>query len=202
MTVLEQVPARRLANRDRAGAGSRRALRRRVGGAAGGAAALACADRRRPPGARDLRPPPARTPSQSIVDLVEAADWDEREAHDLYGLQFAGHEPLRALVRHTDDPGHWMTPVSGRGVHQVAVGPIHAGVIESGHFRFHAVGERILAMDPRLFYKHRGLERAAEGLSADQALAYIQRACAACAVSNTIAYAQAVEDARRAGAGS
>jgi Ni,Fe-hydrogenase III large subunit len=131
---------------------------------------------------------------QSITDLVPAADWDEREAHDLYGLQFAGHEPMRALVTHTDDPEQWMTPVSGDGVHQVAVGPIHAGVIESGHFRFHVVGERILVMDPRLFYKHRGLERAAEGHAYGEAHAHVQRACAACAVSNTLAYAQAIEE--------
>ncbi len=137
----------------------------------------------------------AHSTVDSIVDLVPAADWDEREAHDLYGLRFAGHEPLRTLVDHTDDAQQWMTPVSGDGVHQIAVGPIHAGVIESGHFRFHVVGERILAMDPRLFYKHRGLQRAAEGCHPDQALAYVQRACAACAVSNTVAYAQAIENA-------
>ena len=130
----------------------------------------------------------------SIVDLVEAAGWDEREAHDLYGLRFEGHTPMRALVRHPED-SDWMTPVTGEGVHQVAVGPVHAGVIESGHFRFHVIGERILALDTRLFYKHRGLERAAEGHDAAAAIAYAQRACAACAVSNTVAYAQAVEDA-------
>jgi Ni,Fe-hydrogenase III large subunit len=131
----------------------------------------------------------------TIADLVPAANWDEREAHDLYGVRFTGHEPMRALVTHTDDPDQWMTPVHGDGVHQVAVGPIHAGVIESGHFRFHVVGERILAMDPRLFYKHRGLERAAEGLSPGAALPYVQKACAACAVANSVAYAQAVEEA-------
>jgi Ni,Fe-hydrogenase III large subunit len=133
-------------------------------------------------------------PLESITGLIEAADWDEREAHDLYGLNFNGHSPLRALANHTEDAHRWMTPVSGDGVHQVAVGPIHAGVIESGHFRFHVVGERILAMDPRLFYKHRGLERAAEGHDVESALRYAQRACAACAVANTLAYAQAVED--------
>jgi len=130
---------------------------------------------------------------ESIVDLVEAAGWDEREAHDLHGLTFPGHSPMRALVAHPEDPAQWMTPVGGGGVHQVAVGPIHAGVIESGHFRFHAIGERILAMDPRLFYKHRGLERAAEGHDVESALRYAQRACAACAVANTLAYVQAVE---------
>jgi len=50
-------------------------------------------------------------------------------------------------------------------------------------------------MDPRLFYKHRGLEQAARGLEPEAALAFVQRACAACAVANTLAYAQAVEDA-------
>ena len=131
----------------------------------------------------------------TIVDLVPAADWDEREAHDLHGLGFDGHEPLRALVAHPEAAEAWMTPVGGDGVHQVAVGPIHAGVIESGHFRFHTVGERILAMDPRLFYKHRGLERAAEGNGAADALAHAGRACAACSVTNSVAYAHAVEDA-------
>jgi Ni,Fe-hydrogenase III large subunit len=132
---------------------------------------------------------------QSIVELVEAAGWDEREAHDLYGLEFRGHTPVRALAAHTDDPAQWMTPVTGHGVHQVAVGPIHAGVIESGHFRFHVIGERILALDLRLFYKHRGLERAAEGHASERALVYAQRACGACAVANTVAYAHAVEEA-------
>ena len=99
----------------------------------------------------------------SIVDLVPAANWDEREAHDLYGVRFDGHEPLRPLVDHDLDVARWTVPVQGRDAYQVAVGPIHAGVIESGHFRFHLVGEKILHLDARLFYKHRGLERAAEG---------------------------------------
>ena len=132
----------------------------------------------------------------TIFDLVPAADWDEREAHDLHGLRFDGHDPLRALVAHPQDPADWMTPVQGVGVHDVAVGPIHAGVIESGHFRFHVVGERILALDPRLFYKHRGLERAADGGSTAETITYAQRACAGCAVTNTVAYAQAVEETR------
>jgi Ni,Fe-hydrogenase III large subunit len=131
----------------------------------------------------------------TIVDLVPAADWDEREAHDLHGLSFEGHEPLRALVAHPEDPGAWTIPVRGDGVHEVAVGPIHAGVIESGHFRFHVVGERILALDPRLFYKHRGLERATEGRGVEEGLAHAQRACAACAVTNSVAYAHALEEA-------
>ena len=129
----------------------------------------------------------------SIVDLAPAAQWDEREAHDLYGLRFAGHEPIRPLLDHSVGTAAWTTPVEGQGVNQVAVGPIHAGVIESGHFRFHAVGERILHLDPKLFYKRRGLEHAAEGRELGDGLAFAQRACGACAVTNAVAYAQACE---------
>lgn len=131
----------------------------------------------------------------SIVDLVPAAGWDEREAHDLYGVRFDGHEPLRPLVEHDLDVTRWTVPVQGRDPYQVAVGPIHAGVIESGHFRFHLVGERILHLDARLFYKHRGLERAAEGSTLEEGVRYVARSCAACAVTNGVAYAQAAEKA-------
>jgi Ni,Fe-hydrogenase III large subunit len=131
----------------------------------------------------------------SIVDLFPAAGWDEREAHDLQGVDFAGHEPLRPLVDHDLRLDRWAVPVRGHDAYQVAVGPIHAGIIESGHFRLHVVGERILHLDARLFYKHRGLERAAEGHTLEEGLAYAARACAACAVANGVAYAHACEDA-------
>ncbi len=132
----------------------------------------------------------------SIVDLTPAAGWDEREAHDLYGIGFEGHEPLRPLVDHDLELASWTVAVQGHDAYQVAVGPIHAGVIESGHFRFHLVGEKILHLDARLFYKHRGLERAAEGATLDDGARYVARACAACAVTNGVAYAQAVEQCR------
>ncbi len=131
----------------------------------------------------------------SVVDLAPAAGWDEREAFDLYGVRFAGHEPLRPLVDHDLELSRWTVPVRGHDPYQVAVGPIHAGVIESGHFRFHVVGDRILHVDARLFYKHRGLERAAEGATLEGGLAYAARACAACATANAVAYAQAGEEA-------
>ena len=130
----------------------------------------------------------------TIVDLAPAAGWDEREAHDLYRIRFEGHEPLRPLVEHDPTLGHWAVPVQGNSVHQVAVGPIHAGVIESGHFRFHVVGERILHLDTRLFYKHRGLERAAEHGTLTDGARLVGRACAACTVANSVAYAHACEE--------
>ena len=138
---------------------------------------------------------PAEDELPSIVGLIPGAQWDEREAHDLYGLRFDGHEPLHPLVAHSADTSSWTIPVGGDGVHQVAVGPVHAGVIESGHFRFHVVGERILHLDPRLFYKHRGLQRAAEGQELADGLVFAQRACGACAVANSVAYVLACESA-------
>ncbi len=134
-------------------------------------------------------------PLPTLVDLIPAANWDEREAHDLYGLDFDGHEPLRPLAAHPAETAAWTVPVSGEGTYDVAVGPIHAGVIESGYFRFHVVGERILLVDPRLFHKHRGLERAAEGEAPEGGLPFAQRACGACAVANSVAYALACEAA-------
>jgi Ni,Fe-hydrogenase III large subunit len=131
----------------------------------------------------------------SIVDLVPAADWDEREAHDLYGVAFTGHDPLRPLATHDLDLSRWTVPVRGPDAYQVAVGPIHAGVIESGHFRFHVVGDRILHVDARLFYKHRGLEKAAEGSTLEAGVVFAGRACGACAVANSVAYALACESA-------
>ncbi len=131
----------------------------------------------------------------SIVDLVPAAGWDEREAHDLYGVGFDDHEPLRPLVDHDLDLARWTVPIRGRDAYQVAVGPIHAGVIESGHFRFHVVGDKILHVDARLFYKHRGLEKAAEGSKLEAGIAFARRACGACSVANSAAYALACESA-------
>jgi Ni,Fe-hydrogenase III large subunit len=138
---------------------------------------------------------PAGRVVDTLVDALPAAEWHEREAHDLHGLRFAGHEPLRPLLDHEAPLEAWTVPTRGHDVHQVAVGPIHAGVIESGHFRFHVVGERILHLDLRLFYKRRGLEQAAIGRPLVAGLAYAQRACAACAVANGVAYAHACEAA-------
>ena len=138
----------------------------------------------------------AAAPCRSIVDLAPAAGWDEREAHDLYGVSFDGPRAAAAARRPRPRRSRsWTVPVRGDDAYQVAVGPIHAGVIESGHFRFHVVGERILHLDARLFYKHRGLERAAEGRDARGRRSHSRRAPAPRARSPTrVAYAQACEE--------
>ena len=164
-----------------AGHGACAVTRRRSRGAAAAASAggrrrrASCAARPRRPGA--LRAAPADAPARRVAD--------DRRPRPGRGLGRArGARPVRRCAstatsrcaRSSTTPPTsraWTVPVRGDDVHQVAVGPIHAGVIESGHFRFHVVGERILHLDPRLFYKHRGLERAAEGRRSTTALAYV-----------------------------
>src|SRR5664280_2159585 len=104
----------------------------------------------------------------------------EREIRDLYGIRPHGHPMPKRLVRH----GQWPTgycpmrhdadpnprfnadlgsypfiPVEGDGVYEIPVGPIHAGLIEPGHFRFSVVGETILQVKARLWFLHRGVEK-------------------------------------------
>ena len=149
---------------------------------------------REPDGALEIISVPVRNGRvPSLVDLAPAAEWSEREAHDLHGVRFDGHEPIRPLIDHSGESAAWTVPVDGPDAYQLAVGPIHAGVIESGHFRLHVVGDRILHLDVRLFYKHRGLERAAVGKPLHDGIAYAARACGACAVTNRVAYAHAAE---------
>ncbi len=150
----------------------------------------------------------------SITPLVPAAHWDEREARDLLGIVPVGHPDPRRLVLHErwprgyhplrkDVPAGVRPPegerrfvpfeVHGEGVYQLPVGPIHAGVIEPGHFRFSAIGERVLHLDARLFFTHRGLEKLVEGRSLAAAAPLVERACGVCTVTHALAYAGAVE---------
>ena len=150
----------------------------------------------------------------SLAPLVPAAHWDEREAQDLLGTVAVGHPDPRRLVLHDrwpigyhplrkDVPADVAPPwvdvpfepftAEGEGVYQLPVGPIHAGIIEPGHFRFSVLGERVLHLDARLFYTHRGLEKLAEGRPLMGALALVERACGVCTVTHALAYSQAVE---------
>ncbi len=150
----------------------------------------------------------------SITPLVPAAHWDEREARDLFGIVPVGHPDPRRLVLHERWPRgyhplrkdvaagerppeaerHFVPfEVHGEGVYQLPVGPIHAGIIEPGHFRFSAIGERVLHLDARLFFVHRGLEKLVEGRTFAAAAPLVERACGVCTVTHALAYAEAVE---------
>lgn len=125
-------------------------------------------------------------PSQAPYYLV--ADRPERHAQDMFGIRFSDHpEQVKRWTRHQAwDANHYplrsafpvegfrTTPAPadkdypflkahGDSVYEIPVGPIHAGIIEPGHFRFQAVGETVLHLEERLGYVHKGIEKIAVG---------------------------------------
>src|SRR6185503_6736090 len=85
--------------------------------------------------------------------------------------------------------------VEGDGVYEIPVGPVHAGLIEPGHFRFSVVGETILKLKARLWYVHKGIEKLFEGQPATSAVPLAERISGDTAVGHSLAYCLAVEDA-------
>ena len=83
--------------------------------------------------------------------------------------------------------------VEGEGVHEIPVGPVHAGIIEPGHFRFQVVGEKVLRLEERLGYAHKGIEKRFEGMSLDVGHRLAGRCSGDSTVAYAWAYAQAVE---------
>ena len=151
----------------------------------------------------------------ALSESVNAALWDERKIQDLTGLRLAGIPDSRPLIFHPESGmpkahpigGMPMAqaksgpyPMQGTGEHgefEVAVGPVHAGIIEPGHFRFHVVGERINKMETRMFYLHRGVEIAAQGYRADSIVPLIEQISGDETVANSAAYCQAVEQCQK-----
>lgn len=141
----------------------------------------------------------------------------EREMRDLYGIKPYGHPLPRRLVRHGNWPRGWypmrrdatppevfpeptadpypFTPVEGTGVYEIPVGPVHAGLIEPGHFRFSVVGETIIRMKARLWFVHKGIEKLFEGRTVASGIALAERISGDTAVGHSLAYIQAVEEA-------
>ncbi len=150
----------------------------------------------------------------SITPHIHAAQWYEREIRDMFGLIAEGHPDLRRLVRHE----HWpkgthplkkdflwnavlerqqgqyaFRRIEGEGVFEVPVGPIHAGIIEPGHFRFSVAGEPIMQLEVRHFWKHRGVEKLFENLTLTTAVPLAERVSGDTTVGHSLAYCQAVE---------
>jgi Ni,Fe-hydrogenase III large subunit/Ni,Fe-hydrogenase III component G len=139
----------------------------------------------------------------------------EREIRDLFGILFAGHPDPRPLVKHgfwpdryyplrkdanrpefTDDGQPFpFTPVGGEGVYEIPVGPVHAGVIEPGHFRFSVMGETIIDMKSRLYFTHKGTEKLFEGRDPLDGVELAERVSGDTSVGHALAYCQAVEAA-------
>ncbi|HEV8360000.1 MAG TPA: NADH-quinone oxidoreductase subunit C [Candidatus Thermoplasmatota archaeon] len=133
----------------------------------------------------------------SLARDAPAAMWFERELHEVHGLAIAGHPAMKPLLAHAGWPGGApdfpFRRVEGEGVYEVPVGPIHAGVIEPGHFRFSLAGERVLDLEIRLGYVHRGVERLMEGRSLDHALVLAARTSGDNSAAHALAFSQAVE---------
>ena len=92
--------------------------------------------------------------------------------------------------------GHFpFVTVEGTGVYEIPVGPVHAGLIEPGHFRFSVVGETVLRLKARLWFVHRGLEKLFEGRPVASAVALAERVSGDTSAGHALAYALAVENA-------
>ncbi len=147
---------------------------------------------------------PALTP-----DCTQA-HWFEREIAEQWGVRPEGHPWLKPIRFHRSyRPGHdaWgrgpkdeILPcvtdfyrVEGEEVHEVAVGPVHAGIIEPGHFRFQCHGEDVMHLEISLGYQHRGVERAMVGGPNRRTIHYAETLAGDTTVGHALAYCQAIE---------
>ena len=152
----------------------------------------------------------------SIADIFPCASRMQRAAYDLIGIHAQDSLDQRKWVRHQAWPGgafplrkdfdigasfvpsedrYPFVKVKGEGVHEIAVGPVHAGTIEPGHFRFSVVGEKILRLEQRLCYKHKGIEKLFETMTLAEGAKLAGRISGDSTVAYAWAYAMAVEGA-------
>jgi Ni,Fe-hydrogenase III large subunit len=158
--------------------------------------------------------------SVAATDVVDAypaltpecmqAHWFEREIAEQWGVRPEGHPWLKPIrFHHAYRPGAdaWgrdaespIAPgvtdffrVEGEEVHEVAVGPVHAGIIEPGHFRFQCHGEQVMHLEISLGYQHRGVERALLGGPNARTAQYMETLAGDTSIGHTLAYCQAVE---------
>jgi len=138
----------------------------------------------------------------------------EREMADLYGIRPVGHPKARRLVRHAHWPEEWypmrgtalpppefdgsghfpFVTVEGPGVYEIPVGPVHAGLIEPGHFRFSVAGESVLRLKARLWFVHRGVEKLFQGQPAEGAVELAERVSGDTSAAHALAHCLAIED--------
>jgi len=147
---------------------------------------------------------------------LPAVNWQEREIQDWFGLTATGHpnprrvalhdnwpdvHPLRKDFRmdtalpHFEGERHIYRPALGEGVLQIPVGPVHAGIIEPGHFSFAVAGEPILYLQLRMFYTHKGTEKLFENLPIHRAVFLAESISGDSSFSHGTAFCQAVERA-------
>jgi Ni,Fe-hydrogenase III large subunit len=146
----------------------------------------------------------------SLTPQIPAAHWAERAIGDFFALRAEGHPRWKSLILHEAWPAalaplrvpapesfsresYAFLEVHGEGVHEIPVGPIHAGIIEPGHFRFTCLGEVITNLEIRLGYQHRAIERRLTEIPWPQARFVAEAASTDTAVGNALAHAVAIE---------
>ena len=146
----------------------------------------------------------------ALTPACAQAHWFEREIAEQWGVQPEGHPWLKPIrFHHPGRPGHdaWgrcaETPLqpgvtdfftmTGEEVHEVAVGPVHAGIIEPGHFRFQCHGETVYHLEISLGYQHRGVERALVGGPNKRTIPYLETLAGDTTVGHTLAHCEAIE---------
>ena len=142
------------------------------------------------------RHPPAVRLERAIRDLfgLDAVDTlDERPWLDL-GFWNVRH-PLGKKGPARKPVPYKFLPVEGEGLHQIPVGPVHAGIIEPGHFRFTANGEHVVRLEQRLGWVHKGIESLMDGATLEEAPKFAARTSGDSTVAYSFAFAQAVEAA-------
>jgi Ni,Fe-hydrogenase III large subunit len=135
----------------------------------------------------------------------------ERAVNDLFGLSAEGLPDTRPWLDHCrwgvrfplgdridampNAAPYRFLPVEGDGLHQIAVGPVHAGIIEPGHFRFTASGETVVRLEERLGYTHKGIEGLLIGADLERAVQLAGRVSGDSTVAYAYAFSQAAEAA-------
>ena len=144
--------------------------------------------------------PAANRMQRAVYDLlgIYAQEGGDHRKWLRHGAWKGGGFPLRkdfnaTLGRSSDPDAYSFVQVEGAGVHEIAVGPVHAGIIEPGHFRFSVVGEKVLRLEQRLGYTHKGIEKRFESLTLQQGAKLAGRVSGDCTVAYAWAYAMAAE---------
>ena len=126
----------------------------------------------------------------------------ERSIRDLFGLEPDGLTDTRPWLDHgrwgeeqTPAASYAFLPVRGEALHQIPVGPVHAGIIEPGHFRFTCDGETVVRLEQRLGYVHKGIDLLMSGATLTRAARLAGRASGDSTVAYVLAFARAVESA-------
>ncbi len=151
----------------------------------------------------DLTPifPAANRMQRATYDLLGIAAESDDQRPWLWTQGHATHAfPLRRdfapVAEMSDEQDEYaFVRVDGEGVHEIPVGPVHAGIIEPGHFRFQVVGEKVLRLEERLGYAHKGIEKRFESMMIDDGARLIGRVSGDSTVAYAWAFAGAVEAA-------